>query len=777
MLKFRCALFLALAVTLAHGAVPTAKPQESFAPYWTAEPGWDTELQLRNNLVAGSLTVTPVLRLVDGAEIPLTPVTISPNSSASIPVSQALLSKAPNLLIQPGIFGSVVFRYTALHARNLAAVSAVHMHGQPIGYHVDAFPVSHDPTAGSMEGIWWQPSPTVKNVMVISNSSDKKIGGVLSLSDASGKQWRDHWSLAPHATQRIDVADLVRKAGLTGRNYGGITFESASFASALDGAHFLYDETSGFSALMNLFDRDPVAKLEERTWAGNKQWTMWAPMLALQTPDPAAGFPGGTVLEPVLFLRNATAKNLSASIQLTWRADSAKGRARLPEVRLKPFETRRLDIGAMQKQLGIPDDAHWAMVTLTSPASPDDLLAIAASYDSTGRYGAQTPFSDNLGAYWAGGQWQVDATHNALVAVTNGGNRATKALLTLHFDDGKKNYEVEQTIQPGDQMWLNFADLIHLSVPDRKGNALPADVTSGTYDLEDLEPGMGGNLIEGKVALDKTWGHLTYGCLTCCGYSTPYLMLDPTLVGVGGGGSIYPYGDNVCTGVKTSLNSYFSATGRWWSGNTGIAQVTAFKGTGVAPGTTNGYASATVPSGDGGRPKPPCPQLVQQGQNQVKVQAVPVNFMLTSASDDGGGSLPLLDVFFSWQSSSGKLSDLSSCSMRENVTYSTVNNSSCPNNNPPQQCYYPPSPPWPGGGQSGTGYPNPTSPTPGQANGGTSEDQNSVTNLNFVKPYGTSSSRRHNMFNICAGLVRGPISMGRLQYQGQCPKMGRANGQ
>ena len=66
-------------------------------------------------------------------------------------------------------------------------------------------------------------------------------------------------------------------------------------------------------------------------------------------------------------------------------------------------------------------------------------------------------------------------------------------------------------------MWLNFADLIHRSVPDRKGNVLPADVTAGTYDLEDLKPGLGGNLIEGKVALDKTWGHLTYGCLTCCG--------------------------------------------------------------------------------------------------------------------------------------------------------------------------------------------------------------------------------------------------------------------
>ena len=120
----------------------------------------------------------------------------------------------------------------------------------------------------------------------------------------------------------MNVDDVVRKTGLSG-SYGGITLASSSSASVLDGVHFLYDETAGFSALMNLFARKPGTKLQERTWAGNQQWTMWALMLALQTPDPAAGFPGGTVLEPMIFLRNATGKKLSAGITLTWRGDSA----------------------------------------------------------------------------------------------------------------------------------------------------------------------------------------------------------------------------------------------------------------------------------------------------------------------------------------------------------------------------------------------------------------------------------------------------------------------
>jgi hypothetical protein len=304
------------------------KPQEAFAPYWTAEPGWETELQLRNNLASGSLTVTPVLRPASGREVLLDPVTISSNAATTILVSGALLKRAPGLLNQPGTFGSVAFRYTSLHARNLAAVAAVHMHAQPIGYHVDAFPVSYGPSGGSLEGIWWQPRPGVKNVVVISNSSDKTIGGTLSLSDSGGKQSHQRWSLTAHQTKRMNVDELVRKAGLSG-TYGGIAFASPSSAPALDGVHFLYDETAGFSALMNMFDRDPAAKLEERTWAGNKQWTMWAPMLALQTPDPAAGFPGGTVLEPIIFFaqRNRQEGERQHHTNVAWRLNQRASKA------------------------------------------------------------------------------------------------------------------------------------------------------------------------------------------------------------------------------------------------------------------------------------------------------------------------------------------------------------------------------------------------------------------------------------------------------------------
>jgi hypothetical protein len=49
-------------------------------------------------------------------------------------------------------------------------------------------------------------------------------------------------------------------------------------------------------------------------------------------------------------------------------------------------------------------------------------------------------------------------------------------------------YELQQTIAPGDQMWVNLAELIRGGLPDRHGNFLPGDGSAVTYDLQDLTP-------------------------------------------------------------------------------------------------------------------------------------------------------------------------------------------------------------------------------------------------------------------------------------------------
>jgi hypothetical protein len=592
---------------------------ESFAPYWTAEPGWHTELQLRNNLQDSQLEVTPLLRLADGGTVKLAAVTVPASHAVSVDVKDQLMLVAPDIVNKNGSFGSVTFSYTSPGAKNLYAAVMVHMDGRPIGYHVDAFPLSKTSRETTREGIWWLPSPAVKDILVVSNGADTGVDGKLSLYDAKGKESSIPVRLDAYQSRRFVLRNLVVSSGLSG-TYGGLTFSAPHSARVVDTVHFLYEPVVGFSALMKMFDRDPQARLEERIWAGNHQWTLWAPMLALQSPDPAIALPAGTKLQPLVTLRNTTPKTITADMTLTWRGEASRKGTTAPKgLTLGPFETRQLDIGAIEKELAIPDDAHWALVTLATSAAPDDLIAIAASYDNTGRYGTQTPFSDQLSAHWVGGLWRVDATHNSIVAVANAGAEETDALLTIFFDEGKQKYEIQQTIAPGDQMWLNLGELIQTQMPDRAGRVLPLSLTSGTYELRDLKPGPGegGNLFEGKLIVDKTWGHLTYGCMICCGFSNPYL--DPATLNltVGSSGQTTPWAWDNCNNVYAPV-TFQNRT--YWTDDTNVATVQ-FGGnvTGASPGSATNYLGGKLNEGDGVTYVPQCPMVPEQPFDAVNV--------------------------------------------------------------------------------------------------------------------------------------------------------------
>src|SRR5947199_5051356 len=90
-----------------HNPALLAKSQEQFVPYWTAEPGWHTDLQLRNNLPNQPLTVTPVLRTADGTEASLGQVELQPMETRSLDLHDSIMKMAPQLM---GSYGSVVIR-------------------------------------------------------------------------------------------------------------------------------------------------------------------------------------------------------------------------------------------------------------------------------------------------------------------------------------------------------------------------------------------------------------------------------------------------------------------------------------------------------------------------------------------------------------------------------------------------------------------------------------------------------------------------------------------
>jgi hypothetical protein len=580
--------------TPAHKAPPPPPPppaadQEQFISYWTTETGWRTELQLRNNAVAQDLTVTPALRLPNGAETTLAAVTIKPQEVKSIDLDAAIPASAPQLI---GTYGSVVLRYRSSHFSGLYAVAMIHGVGHSIAFHIDGMGEPSEFQAASREGIWWLPSGSARDYLILVNQGQDSLPLTLSLYDASGKESAQNLTLAPAAMTRLSVRQLVTSAGLTG-SYGGIEASAPNHGGALNSLHVLFDENSGFSAILKMFEHDPSAKLAERDYAKTGVWTLRAPMLALSNPDPALAFPSGTKLQPEVFVHNAMGKAVDAALRFNWRSAAATGKAAGPKLHLRPYETRFVDVAALQDGTVLPKDANWTSITLTSNANPDELMAVAASYDQTLKYGAQTPFSDQLSHLWKGGAWEFDAYHSSIITAGNGGTEPTRAAFTIFYNQGSDKYQLEQTLQPDEQMWIDIGKLISQAIPDKNGKTLPADLTSGSYEFRDLGNSGIGSLFEGKVIYDKTYGHVTYGCATCCGYNAAQLWNDPmVLLYEGPAIENGVYGWGVCDQQWDDTSSSFY--GNWGSGNTSFITVDTYgneTGVGVGATTDNTFGS------------------------------------------------------------------------------------------------------------------------------------------------------------------------------------------
>lgn len=288
-----------------HTSVP--KDFEQYGVYWTEEPGWHTDFQLRNNLASQELVVTPALRFSDGAELKLSAVTIPSGDVATVSLHEAMAQSAAQFNTS---YGSVVLRYRAPVSKALNAVAMIHLEGHPVGFHIDASLQPTEWVRGSREGIWWLPRATATDYLVLTNTADRPLETNLVLRDLNGKSAQRRIPIPARQTIRLSVRSLLQELHLGGA-YGGITVDVAQGAAYLDTFHVIFDEVTGSAAVMKMFDHDPEASAGERAWGGLKDWTIRAPMMALTRPDPALGFPADTQLQPLVFLRNASAQRVS----------------------------------------------------------------------------------------------------------------------------------------------------------------------------------------------------------------------------------------------------------------------------------------------------------------------------------------------------------------------------------------------------------------------------------------------------------------------------------
>jgi hypothetical protein len=301
-------------------------PQEVSATYFSLESGWNTDLEMRNNLRRRELTITPVLRAASGQELSLTPVTIAPQHVVSLDL-RTLAQADPKIVDNFGSFGSVAFRFNGLDAANLFAAAMVRRDGQPFDFHFDADDAgSVIYTSGGLEGVWWVPDQSSTDYLILSNPSKKTITGSLVLSSPVENR-RIPLGIGAGQTTRIDVRQVLGPQSIG--VMGGLTL-SLPGNESLSATQIVFDEVTGLAAIMKLFDREPDDQ--------PRNHVLLAPMMALSQPDQGLGFPSGTILIPKIFLRNAGPGAAQLSLTVDWRDESKSGNFVRQSLTLSPGE-------------------------------------------------------------------------------------------------------------------------------------------------------------------------------------------------------------------------------------------------------------------------------------------------------------------------------------------------------------------------------------------------------------------------------------------------------
>jgi hypothetical protein len=165
---------------------------------------------------------------------------------------------------------------------------------------------------------------------------------------------------------------------------------------------------------------------------------------------------------------------------------------------------------------------------------------------------------------------------------------------------------------------------------------IPPETMTGSYELRDLGHPAVGLLYEGKLTIDKTYGHASYGCGTCCGYYNTRLTPNPFNGPPSINNQDYYLAQEQCGGY---WDDFTGSAYSWYSSNSAVATLPNSMLHTVAAGTATGSAQNLLQAT---HPAPRCPQAVMGGSQPVTVCPVPTSEVTSGA---GVGGYPTWSVF------------------------------------------------------------------------------------------------------------------------------------
>ena len=640
------------------------------APYWSVENGFVSTIEMKNYHVTDPLTITPILYPVDGPEIVLTPITLNPSETKLLNINDALAALGKQVTV-----GAAELRCNQLTEGVFGANLTVLNAPRSLIYN---FQFRLPEMTSRLEGLWWFYDKNTDGFVAVQNTSDKNVTVVPTLYVRERPYHLDLVQLGPHKTKIIELRRALQKFQTDDVSAGGITLEASQSGAVIAGGG-LTSPDIGFSAPLRMDDTEMQAMRGKRL--GQTLHALGV-MIGADDPMMSMGLPSTARMNPIVNLRNVSRTAIEVTPVFRYQVGNTTKTFALNTIALNAQQVQRIDLLPYWQSKQIPSSVSSGSLELSYTGKSGSLMASVSSVDQTGSYVFDAKIDNKLASGFHGEYWSTEGDNNTSITIKNITEKAATAWVTLQYDEGRGDYALPPIVlQAGESHMIDVKMIQQEAMPGASNEVLPKTAVFGGMKLREEAPGRH-FLIDAVVFNPKTatCGVCGYGCL----YPTSINMPGGTyIIALADSGEVIAVNAHMCDG---SNQTGWACASEMTSDSIAIASVNAWC---AQQGFGNGEGSTTVRATAADVPGPFCGEQTLHSSRPTQVTcAIPTNFRQISVSDQGGGTL---HFEYAWDSSTGKLSDLSHCGVGERVDYNAADLPF-------------PSPPFP----SGLNPPNPT---------------------------------------------------------------------
>ncbi|HXJ93050.1 MAG TPA: hypothetical protein VMT20_09225 [Terriglobia bacterium] len=600
---------------------------------WRVDNGFLSTIHLKNTLVVGPLTVTPILFMADGTEYDLPPVRLVTAGNDDLRVNDALANAPPAIAAHISDYGSVELRYQYPSPGHLQALTEISQAALSLTYGTP-FEGPPDAAAGTetVEGLWWRHTPQVNGFVALANTTAAAVPVSLRATGSLGTALAPVAASIPaHATRMFELDALTRDLPEEETRAGGLRLQYQGKPGAIVAAGGLIGEGIGYSANIPFWPHEP---------AGNSPAapiTYASVGLMVGQPNPMMGFPATLSFTPYAVLENTTARLMTVKMVVNYMSGTNPVSVAFPGQRLNPQETRRLDLAAMLKRAGLASLRGYANLSFTYTGHQGELLVATGSVDPSGNWvfpvepqGVARSFGKSVG------YWTTANAMSSMYTLWNPTNKAQDFRVTLFYGDGLGRYILPVHLAPQASTMIDVGMLKMELTPDAGGNVIPELEEEGGVEISSPKGhAQWMTVVVSAAFYNPHRGTCTCTCVYCNGYSNPEVAANPFTVAVSGNTQLHMQ----MTYYSGEVDDFTSAA-NWNSSDTSMATVgngsTAGLTKGVSPGSMSIYAGLIgIPdyNGDYCSSHPQCPTDNPQG--------VASGTSLPTVSISGGANVPL----------------------------------------------------------------------------------------------------------------------------------------